>query len=492
MPAVATRPPDATSPPEGVPRRAQLALALVVTVQLMIVLDATVVNVALPAIERDLDFSPTALSWVLNAYALAFGGLLLLGGRAGDLLGRRRVFMAGVAVFAGASLLGGLAPTSGTLLAARALQGVGGAIAAPSVIALIITSFPEGPERTKAIGVLTAVSAGGGSIGLLLGGALTDLASWRWSLIINVPIGLAILALTPRLIDETERRTGHFDFGGALLSTTGVTAVVFGVIHASTAGWGDPATLAAFIIGVTLLAGFVAVERRAGDRAIMPLRLFASRLRASAYLDMALIAGTMFGMFFFLTQFLQGTLGYDPIETGVAFLPLTIGIFTVSNVLPRILPQVGTQRALIIGGILALSGLLWLTNLSADSGYLTGLLVPMVLLGVGVAMAFLPLNLLILHGVRDEDSGAASGVLQAAQQLGGSVGIAVLVSAYASASGGASAATDPAAATHGITTALTVAAGFAATSILLAAFALRPPRTAGAPQASDELAFAED
>ncbi|MEH3055429.1 MAG: MFS transporter [Patulibacter minatonensis] len=474
--------PAASPPPTEAERarRANLALALVVTVQLMIVLDATVVNVALPAIERDLSFSPTALSWVLNAYALAFGGLLLLGGRAGDLLGRRRVFMVGVSIFAGASLLGGLAPTSGTLLAARALQGVGGAIAAPSVIALIITAFAEGPARAKALGVLSAVSAGGGSLGLLLGGVLTDLASWRWSLIINVPIALAVLAFTPRLIDETERRTGHFDVGGAFLSTTGVTAVVFGVIHASTHGWGSTVTVAAFVGGAVLLAGFVAVEQRAGDRAIMPLRLFASKLRASAYLDMALIAGTMFGFFFFVSQFMQRTLGYDPIETGFAFIPLTAAIFAVSTYLPRVLPRVGAQRALIAGGVLTLVGLLWLTNLSADSGYATGLLVPLVILGTGVSMAFLPLNLLILHGVRGEDSGAASGVLQAAQQLGGSVGIAVLVSVYASASGGASAATDAGAATNGITHALTAAAGFAVASIVLAAVALREPK--GQPQ----------
>lgn len=455
-------------------RRAYLALALVVTVQLMIVLDGTVVNVALPAIEADLGFTPTALSWVLNAYALAFGGLLLLGGRAGDLLGRRRVFVSGVALFTAASLLGGLAPSDDLLLLARALQGVGAAIAAPSVIAVIITSFPDGPERAKAMGVLGAVSAGGGSLGLLLGGVLTDLVSWRWTLIINVPIGLLVMGLAARLIDESERRTGHFDIAGALLSTGGVTAIVYAVINASTEGWGDAVTIGAFVAGAVLLGAFVAAEQRAGDHAIMPLRLFASRIRSTAYLTMGLVTATMFGMFFFLTQFMQGTLGYDPIETGLAFLPLTVGIFVVSNALPLFLPRVGEQRALLIGGVLTAAGLLWLTGLSAESGYWTEIFPPLLLIGFGVAVVFLPLSLLILHGVRHEDSGAASGVLQAAQQLGGAIGIAVLVSVYDAASGGRSAAADPAAATDGVTSALTVSAGFAIVTVLLAA-TLRTP-----------------
>ncbi|HEY2165524.1 MAG TPA: MFS transporter, partial [Jatrophihabitantaceae bacterium] len=300
--------------------RRRLALALILTCQLMVILDATIVTIALPKIHTSLHFSATSLSWVQNIYSLTFGGLLLLGARVGDILGRRRVFIAGIAVFTAASLLGGLATTGVWLLSARALQGVGAAIAAPSTLALLTSSFPEGPQRLRAIGLYSAVSSGGASVGLVLGGMLTDWASWRWSLFINVPIGIALVLLAPRFLPETERRPGHFDLTGAISSTLGMSSIVYGLVRAASDGWSDPVTVAAFAAGVSLLVLFVRTELRA-EQPITPLRLFASRSRSASYLAGLLLVGGMFGMFFFLTQFLQGVRDYSPLKAGFAFLP---------------------------------------------------------------------------------------------------------------------------------------------------------------------------
>src|SRR5580704_10693951 len=294
--------------------RRGLALAIVLGAQLMIILDMTVVNIALPGIAHGLHFSTAGLSWVLNAYTLTFGGLLLLGGRTGDILGRRRVFVAGIVLFTVASLAGGLAQSAGWLLAARAAQGVGGAFASPAVLAMITASFADGRERARALGIYTAVVMGGGSLGLVLGGVITEWVSWRWVLFINVPIGVLVAIAAPMFLPETARQPGHFDAVGALTSTAGMVSLVYGIIRAAADGWGIPVTLTAAAV---LLAGFVWRESRA-QQPITPLRLFADRLRAGSYLTRLLIVAGMFGMFFFLTQFVQDILGFSPLRAGIS------------------------------------------------------------------------------------------------------------------------------------------------------------------------------
>jgi EmrB/QacA subfamily drug resistance transporter len=424
-----------TSLPDGRSRHARhpgISLAVIVACQLMVVLDATVVFVALPKIQQSLHFSATGLSWVSNAYSLVFGGLLLLGGRAGDILGRRRVFVTGIAIFTLASLLGGFAPSSAWLLAARAVQGAGAALAAPSALALITTNFAEGPERNRALSIFSATSSAGASVGLILGGVLTDWVSWRWVLFINVPVGVAVLLVAPVLLQETERHRGRLDIAGAITSVTGMVALVYAFIRAADAGWSDSTTLLAFAVGVVMLALFVTVEARA-EQPVVPLRLFADRARAGSYLNMLLLAAAMFGMFFFLVQFLQNALGFSPLKAGLAFLPMTGLLFGVARLAPRLVPRFGARRLMVTGMPIIVLGMLWLTRLSATSGYATGALGPMILFGLGAGLVFLPLTLTILSGVRREDSGAASGMLQTTQQVGGSLGMAVLVSVFGTA-----------------------------------------------------------
>ncbi|HEY2072410.1 MAG TPA: MFS transporter, partial [Gaiellaceae bacterium] len=290
-------------------------LAVILGSYLMIVLDVSIVINALPRIHHALGFSATGLSWVQNAYTLSFGGLLLLGARAGDILGRRRMFIAGITLFSLASLAGGLAQSADWLIAARTVQGMGAAVAAPSTLTLLMTSFPEGRERNRAVAYYAAVASGGGSVGLVLGGILTSWLSWRWGLFVNVPIGALLVFAAPRVLPETERRTGHFDLAGALTSTGGMTSIVYGIVRAATAGWGDAITVAALAGGALLLGLFVVVERRAAQP-ITPLRLFSSRERVGAYVARIFFVGAIFGVFFFLTQFLQGVFGFSPIEAG--------------------------------------------------------------------------------------------------------------------------------------------------------------------------------
>lgn len=419
------------------PRRG-LVLGIILTVQLMVVLDATIVNVALPGIARALSFSTASLSWVITAYTLAFGGFLLLGARAGDLLGRRRVFMAGIAVFSLASLAGGLAPWSGWLLAARALQGLGGALAAPSALALLMTMFAEGRERIRALGWYSAVSVGGAAVGLIVGGMLTQWASWRWVFFVNVPIGLVVLVVARRVLAETPGRRGHFDVLGAVTSTAGVTSLAYGFVRAATAGWGDATTVAAFAAGVVLLALFVTIESHAREP-ITPLRLFIDRGRSSSYVARLFLIAGMFGMFFFLTQFLQDVLGYGPLQTGIAFVPFTVALFVASQLSARRLVERVGGKPLMVGGLLlSTTGMLMLTQLSATSGY-ASLLLPLLLFGTGNGLAFVPLTSTSLAGVRPQDAGAASGLVNVMQQLGGALGLAVLVSVFGASTHGAAA-----------------------------------------------------
>src|SRR3978361_561576 len=327
-----------------------LGTALILTVQLMLILDMTVVNVALPDIRTGLGFTPSALSWVRTCARPAFGGLLLLGGRLGDVFGRRRTFMVGLAVFTLGSLAGGLAPAAGMLVGSRALQGVGAAIAAPSVLALLSTSAPDARARTKVLALFSAVSSAGGSIGLILGGVLTGYASWRWSLFINVPLGLLVLALVPRHVAETDRQRGHFDVLGAVTATLGSAALVYGFIHAPDNGWTAPGTLLAFAVAVVLLTTLVLHERRT-SAPLLPTEVLRSRNRLGAIAVMALFIGAQFSLFFFLVQFMQAVLGYGALESGFAFLPLTALIFATSRVTPRLGQRFGTRPLLLTGTV---------------------------------------------------------------------------------------------------------------------------------------------
>jgi EmrB/QacA subfamily drug resistance transporter len=472
-------------------------LALILTSQLMVVLDATIVNIALPDIKTALGFTPSGLSWVVNAYTLTFGGLLLLGARAGDLLGRRRTFVAGLVIFTLASLAGGFATTPALLLAARAAQGVGGALASPSALALLMTMFRDGRDRTRALGLYTAVSIGGAAVGLISGGLLTQFVSWRWVLFVNVPIGLVVALLALRVLPETERRTGTFDIGGALTSTIGMASLVYGFVHAATDGWRTTETIAAFSVGVVLLVAFVLIEVRASSP-ITPLRLFADRSRASSYLARLLLVAGMMGMFFFLTQFLQTVLGYSPLRSGLAFLPLTVMVFMSSQLSARVLSERFSQRTLVVAGItVSTIALLWLSRLDASSGY-PALLGPLLLFGIGNGTAFVPLTAASLAGVEPADAGAASGLVNVMQQVGGSLGLAVLVTVFGTGSRAALHHPQPNAtpaeiAQHafvvGADRAILAAAIFLAVTVLIAATTLSgrsPRRTSGEP--ADEVA----
>ncbi|MFL6171958.1 MAG: MFS transporter [Marmoricola sp.] len=406
--------------------RRGLVLAVILIAQLMVVLDMSIVNVALPDMQRALGFSPTGLSWVLNAYSLAFGGLLLLGARTGDLIGRRPTFLVGIAVFTLASLAGGFAVDGTALIASRAIQGIGAAFAAPATLSLLTTMFPEGRERTRALGLYTAVSVGGVSFGLVAGGILTELASWRWVMLVNVPIGILVAAIAWVAVPHTARRPGRFDLVGAVTSTAGVSGVVFGFVHAASHGWGSPVTLVTILGGVALLGLFMYVERGAAEP-ITPLSLFASRIRSGALLArMFLIAGAM-GAFFYLTQYLQDVLGFSPIEAGLAFLPMTASVFIASQSSSRYLVErFGDRPVMIVGAVLSLASILWLTRLDVSSGY-ADVVVALVLLGFGNGLAFVPLTSSALHAVRPEEAGAAAGLVNVAQQLGSALGLAGLV-----------------------------------------------------------------
>ncbi|MGY0070139.1 MFS transporter [Streptomyces sp. QTS137] len=409
-----------------------IALTVIAACQLMVVLDATIVNIALPHIQNALSFSTTDLTWVVSAYTLTFGGLLLLGGRAGDILGRRRVFMAGILLFTLASLLGGFAQEPWQLLAARVLQGVGGAIASPTSLALITTTFPEGPERNRAFGVFAAVSAGGGAIGLLAGGMLTEWLDWRWVLFVNVPIGLLIAVLAPLYINESERHTGRFDIPGAVTSTAGMASLVYGFIRAAEEGWRDSVTIGSFVAAVVLLVSFTVIESRAREP-ITPLRMFADRNRSGTYVIMLSLAAAMFGMFFYIVLFVQNVLGYTPIEAGLAFLPVTVVIALGAGVSQRFLPVFGPKPFMLVGSALAAIGLAWQALITSESSYVGGILGPMLVFGFGMGLNFVTLTLTAVSGVAPHEAGAASGLLNATQQVGGSVGLALLTTVFGTA-----------------------------------------------------------
>ena len=413
----------------GRPTGRSLFLVVILAAQLMVVLDTTIVNVALPHIQSGLGFSGTSLSWVINAYILTFGGFLLLGARAGDLVGRRRAFLVGISIFTLSSFVGGISATWWMLLAARAMQGIGAALAAPSALSLLTSVFPEGPARVRAIALYTTVSAAGGAIGLVAGGLLTELVSWRWVMFVNVPIGILIWVLGRSVIAETERREGRFDLIGALTSTLGMTGIVLGLVEAGSKGWTDPLSIGSIVGGLALLAVFVMNERRA-EEPILPLRLFANSTRTTSNIARGLMYAGMYGMFFFLSQFFQDVQGYSPLRAGIAFLPLPIAVFLASQLTSRVLVRALPQKVvMLLGTSLAAASLLLALDVHASSPY-GQILVSMILMGTGSGISFVSLTSASLTGVALEDTGAASGLINVSQQLGAALGLAVLVTVF--------------------------------------------------------------
>jgi len=430
------------------------ALVLISVAQLMVVLDATIANIALPYIGADLDIDQANLSWIVTGYALAFGGLLLLGGRLGDLYGRRRVFMAGLTMFAIASLLGGLAQNEALLLSARGLQGLGAALASPAALALITTTFPAGPQRNRAFAIYAAMSGAGAAVGLILGGWLTGLDSvlgiemsgWRLTFLINVPIGLAAAAIAPRLLAESESHPGQLDFPGAITGTLGLLGIVFGLTRAGDAdhGWGDPWTIVSLVAGALLLASFAVIESRV-KHPLLPMRILRNRTRAASFVAMMLAPAAMFAMFFFLSLFIQQVMGYTPLRAGFAFLPFSVGIVIGAGLASNLVARIDPRYLAGVGTLLAAFSLFMFSRLAADDSpgavvaalangstagvdvnYWTSIFPWVITMSIGMGMTFVPLTLTAVHHVRAADSGIGSGVLNTMQQVGGALGLATL------------------------------------------------------------------
>jgi len=453
--------------------RLATGIAIVLVAQLMLVLDATVVNVALPRIDTDLGFGPASLSWVLNAYTLAFGGLLLLGGRLGDVRGRLRMFEIGLSMFTVFSLLGGLAQTPTQLVVARALQGAGAAMAAPSVLALLTTSAPDEAARNRALALFGAVSSAGASIGLLLGGVVTDLGSWRWTLFINVPIGLAVVALARRFVTETPRRPGRFDVVGAVTATLGSVAIVWSLIGTPEHGWLSLRTGTGFALGLLLLLLLARTEVRHPHPLVQP-HLVRDRRRIAALAAMALVIGANFSMFFLVVQYDERVLGLGPFQTGMAFLPFSLGVFGMSRLTPRLISRLGARGMVMIGTSALVLGFVWLGQIHTSSSYLGGVFGPVLIAGLATGFIFMPITATVLAGVEPQHAGSASGLLQTTQQLGGAVGVAAIVSVYATGA-------VPAQVVPGLETAFLTSAGFALVAFVVATVGLREPRANRAP-----------
>ncbi|AXK34368.1 MFS transporter [Streptomyces armeniacus] len=422
-----TTPAPIPSAAESNPRR-WLALVFIGLAQLMIVLDITIVNIALPSAQQDLGISSGDRQWVITAYTLSFGSLLLLGGRIADYTGRRRAFLIGLLGFAGASALGGAAANFGMLLAARTLQGVFAALLAPAALSLLTVSFTEARERAKAFGVFGAIAAGGGAVGLVVGGLLTEYLDWRWCLYVNVPIAvIAALGWTALPADQRSATRHRIDVPGVLLAVTGLVAVVYGCSEAESEGWDSQLVVGLLSVGIVLLVSFVLYEGRRAERPLLPLRVIADRARGSAYLAVALSVVAMFGMFLFLTYYMQVVKDYSAVLTGVAFLPLTAGVLlSAGGIASRLLPRVAPRLLVVPGLLTTASGTLWLVFLEADTSYATGVLPAEILVGLGMGLVMAPAMNYATHGVRPEDAGIASATVNTSQQIGGSIGTALL------------------------------------------------------------------
>jgi EmrB/QacA subfamily drug resistance transporter len=436
-----------------------IALILLCVAQFVVVLDASIVNVALPTIGDALHFSESGLPWVVNAYVLTFGGFLLLGGRLADLLGRRRVFMGGLVLFALASLAGGLATDSGQLIAARAVQGLGAAILSPAALSIVATTFRDGAERNKALGIWGAVAGSGGAAGVLLGGVLTEGLGWEWVLWVNVPIGIAAAAVAPSLIAESrnEDETRHFDVAGAVTITLGLSALVFALLDAESAGWGSAQTVLTLIASAVLLFAFVVVERR--SRApLVPFSIFRLRTITGANVVGILVGASLFSMFFFISLYMQQVLGYSPIHAGLSYLPLAVSIIISAGLASSLVTKVGFKPILAAGMVLIAAGLIWFSQISVHGSFLADILGPSLLAAVGLGLAFVPVTIAAVSGVADREQGLASGLINTSQQVGGALGLAILAAVANSSIGNSR---DPAVLTEGFRTAFLVGAGFA-------------------------------
>ena len=404
-----------------------VVLVLVCVAQFMVILDATIVNVALPSIQKDLEMSDSNLQWIVNAYALLFGGFLLLGGRAGDLIGRKRVFLAGVVIFTAASVLCGLAQNETMLILSRGVQGLGAALVSPAALSIVTTTFQEGAERTKALGVWAAIAVGGGAVGLLLGGILTEAFSWPWIFFVNGPIGVVAFVLSLRMVPESKDEAAHksFDLAGAVTVTGGLIALVYGIVRSSDAGWGSAEVLGFIALAAVLLLAFVVIEHRSAEP-LVRLSIFAVRTVRGANAVMFVVACGLFAMFFFNTLYLQRVLGYSPLEAGLAFLPFTAGIIIGAGLSQRLLPAVGAREVPLAGLALAVAGLLLFLRLTPDGTYLVDLLPGIMLTSIGMGLTFVPVTLIATSGVPPGDAGLASGLFNTSQQIGGALGLAIL------------------------------------------------------------------
>ena len=410
-----------------------LVLVLICVAQFMVILDATIVNVALPSIQQDLGLSEANLQWIVNAYALVFGGFLLLGGRAGDLLGRKRLFLIGLVIFTSASLLDGLSTSSGMLIGARALQGLGAALISPAALSIISITFAEGAERAKALGVWAAIAIGGSAVGLILGGFLTQVFSWPWIFFVNVPVGIAGFILSLRLIPESRDEHAHrsFDLPGAVTATAGLMTLVYAIVKSETDGWTSGVTIGFFVVAAVLLTSFVLIEMRT-KAPLVRLSIFRVRSLTTANIVMFLVASGMFAMFFFNTLYIQKVLGYGPLKAGLAFLPFTAGIMVSAGLASRFAPRVGVRPVTAIGMVLSVVGMLLLTQLPVHGTYVADVLPALVLTSLGMGAVFMPLTLIATTGLADEDQGLASGLFNTSQQIGGALGLAVLSTIAAS------------------------------------------------------------
>lgn len=408
-----------------------LVLLIIAGAQLMVVLDSTIVNIALPSMGAYFNKNQTDMTWALNAYTLAFGGLLLLGGRSGDILGRRRMFIIGLTLFTLGSFLAGISASFSMLLAGRIVQGLGGAIASPTALSLIANEFGEGRERTRAFAVYAAVSGAGAALGLLLGGVLTSYFSWRWVLFVNVPIGAVLIAGAFLYLHQTERLRGRFDFLGALMSVGGMVSLVYGFIHVAKSGWSNTETFVVFTTAVVLLVGFVLYEAFGTSAPMMPMRIFENRSRSGAYLVMLVVGAAMFGMFYFTTFFFQGVLDFSALKTGFAFLPVALVIGVTAQLSARLLPKVGPKPLITLGTIGLTLSLLWLSTVRADSSYAGKLLPGILLLALSMGLLFVPLTTVAVSKVANTDAGLASALLNVGQQVGGAIGLSVLATVFA-------------------------------------------------------------
>jgi EmrB/QacA subfamily drug resistance transporter len=465
----------------GIERRWS-ALALIVTAQFMVILDVAIVNVALPSIKSDLGFSQTNLQWVISAYAIMFGGALLLGGRLADLLGRRRLFIAGLALFATSSLLCGLAWSEASLIGFRAVQGLGGALLAPAALSLLMTTFAEGRERNLALGIYGAASGSGAAAGVLLGGILTSYLSWSWIFFINVPVGIAAIALTPLLLRESRADLvhRHFDLPGAASITAGLMLLVYATTRATSDGWGAPVTLALFAGAAALVLAFVAIELRSPSP-LLPLRIFRSRTLTGANIAMAIVGGVAFSEFFLLTLYLQDVLHYSAVESGVAFLAFALAVVVVSNIAQLIVGRFGVRPTLTAGLLISAASVAWLARLPVDGQYFWDIFPGFVLGGAGMGLSFVPVTIASLTGVDRSDAGIASGLVNTSRQIGGALGIATVSAVAASATGNyvsvhGVAATSGAALDHGFQTGLYVLIGLLVAGALIVATLIRPAR----------------